>query len=250
MIRGLYASAMGMLALMNKQDVISNNLANINTTGFKKDYISITSFPEALVYAQERRGDANYTQKSVGLLSSGVGIGGTGFIISNGALRQTGGTFDLALTGEGFFTVLTPSGERYTRDGSFTKDGFDRLVDQEGNLVLGENGAITITGSEVHVDEVGRVYVDGAYTDTLKIRNFSKGELEKVGSNTFKAFASGQRPTGFVIRQGYLEGSNVNATDEMVDMIATIRSYEANQRVLKAQDELLGRAVNEVGRVG
>lgn len=250
MIRGLYTAATGMLALMNKQDVIANNLANVNTTGFKKDYVSLTSFPEALVYAQGRQADASYMKTPIGWLSSGVGIANTGFIDSGGTLRQTGGTFDLAITGDGFFAIQTPAGERYTRDGSFTKDSLGRLVNQDGNLVLGENGVVNVRGNDISIDGSGKIYVDGNYVDTLKIRRFSNGELEKNGNNMFIANSSGQRSTDFTIKQGYLEGSNVDATAEMVDMGTTIRSFEANQRVLQAQDDTLGRAVNEVGKVG
>ncbi len=248
MIRGLYASATGMLALMTKQDVIANNIANANTTGFKRDYASITSFPEALIYAQERSADAHYTQSSVGSLSMGVGIGRTGFINTDGVLRQTGAKLDIALSGDGLFAIQTPSGEMYTRNGNFTKDGYGRITDQDGHLVLGEKGTIRITGNEVFVDEAGKVYVDGTYVDTLKTRQFSAGELEKAGSNTFAASSNGTKAS-VIIRQGYLEGSNVDATSEMVDMMAVGRSFEANQRVLKTQDDILGKAVNDVGRV-
>jgi flagellar basal-body rod protein FlgG len=237
-----------MLALMTKQDVIANNLANANTTGFKRDYASITSFPEALIYAQDQQLGAKYTQAPVGMLSSGVGLGRTGFINTDGVLRQTGGKLDLALSGDGLFAIQTPAGEMYTRNGNLTKDSFGRIADQDGHLILGEKGPIRITGNEVFVNEAGKVYVDGAYVDTLKIRQFSQGELEKVGSNTFAASSQGTRASA-IVRQGYLEGSNVDATSEMVDMMVVARSYEANQRVLKTQDEMLGKAVNDVGRI-
>jgi len=249
LIRGLYASATGMLALMDKQDVIANNLANVSTAGFKKDYASIQSFPEALVFAQERQSGSRYTQKPVGLLSSGASISEIGFINSNGSLKQTGGKYDVALVSDGFFAVQTPSGEMYTRNGNFAMDSLGRLIDQNGNLVLGEKGPIIVNGNELSVEESGDVYVDGVLADTLKVRSFSKGELEKAGSNLFKANAQGVRSGDVTIRQGYLEGSNVDATSEMVEMIATMRSFEANQRILKAQDEILGRAVNDVGRI-
>lgn len=248
MIRGLYASATGMLALMTKQDVIANNIANANTTGFKRDYASITSFPQALIYAQDRQADAAYAQAPVGFLSSGVGISKTGFINTSGVLRQTGGTLDLALVGDGFFAIQTPAGEMYTRNGNLAKDSFGRITDQDGHLVLGEKGPIRITGDKVSINETGKIYVDGAYVDTLKIRQFSQGELEKAGSNTFAASSNGTQASA-IVRQGYLEGSNVDATTEMVDMMAIARSFEANQRVLKSQDEMLGKAVNEVGRL-
>src|SRR3990172_7178883 len=140
MIRGLYSSALGMLALTNKQDVIANNLANANTAGFKKDYISIVSFPEAIVNASERYGTSTYQQTPIGFLSSGVGIGQTGFISSSGVIRQTSSSLDLALSGDGFFAVQTPQGEMYTRNGNFAKDNLGRLTTQDGLLVLGENG--------------------------------------------------------------------------------------------------------------
>ncbi|MBS3908394.1 MAG: flagellar hook-basal body complex protein [Actinobacteria bacterium] len=248
MIRGLYASATGMLALMNKQDVISNNLANVNTTGFKRDYASITSFPEALVYASEKRVGTQAAQAPLGRLSTGVGIGETGFINTDAPLRHTGSMFDVALSGNGLFAVGTQAGERYTRNGSFGIDGLSRLVDQDGNLVLGEDGAIAIDGDKVFIDETGNIYVDDTFVDKLKIRYFDADELEKAGSNLFISQTEGKASEARV-RQKYLEGSNVDVTIEMVDMITTVRSFEANQKILKSQDEILGRAVNDVGRL-
>lgn len=248
MIRGLYASATGMLTLMNKQDVIANNLANSNTTGYKRDYMTIASFPEALVYASEGQTGSSHTQAPIGLLGPGVGIGGTGFINSDGSLRQTGGSFDLALSGDGFFAIKTPAGEMYTRNGNFGLDGLGRLVNQDGYLVLGEGGPIKIEGDDVAIDDLGSVQVDGAYVDTLKIRKFNEDGLQKAGSNTFKASSQGET-ADIVVKQGYLEASNVDVVSEMVEMITTVRSFEANQRILKSQDEMLGRAVNDVGRI-
>ncbi|MDP2210738.1 MAG: flagellar hook-basal body complex protein [Candidatus Aquicultor sp.] len=248
MIRGLYTSATGMLALMNKQDVISNNLANINTTGFKRDYASITSFPDALVYASEKSVGTQAAQTPIGWLSTGVGIGQTGFINTDAPLRHTGSMLDVALSGNGLFAVGTQAGERYTRNGSFGIDGLSRLVDQDGNLVLGENGAIAINGDEVFIDETGNIYVDDTFIDKLKIRHFEADELEKAGSNLFISQSEGKASEARV-RQKYLEGSNVDVTIEMVDMITTVRSFEANQKILKSQDEILGRAVNDVGRL-
>lgn len=248
MIRGLYASATGMLALMNKQDVISNNLANINTTGFKRDYASITSFPDALVYASEKSVGTPAVQTPLGWLSTGVGIGQTGFINTDAPLRHTGSMYDVALSGNGLFAVGTQAGERYTRNGNFGIDGLSRLVDQDGNLVLGENGSIAINGDEVFIDEIGNIYADDTYVDRLKIRDFDADELEKAGSNLFISQTEGKASEARV-RQKYLEGSNVDVTIEMVDMITTVRSFEANQKILKSQDEILGRAVNDVGRL-
>lgn len=249
MIRGLYGAATGMMALMNKQDVISNNLANVNTPGFKKDYASIESFPEMLVYESERQSSENTDYRIVGKMGFGVGIGQTGFVMSNGVLRNTNAPLDLALSGGGFFSVQTAEGERYTRNGSFSKDAYGRLVDSDGNLVLGENGSISANGKDILVDTNGRIQVDGQYVDTLKIRSFPRNALTKVGANLFSASTGGVVSEDLSIRQGYLEASNVDSTGEMVDMVQTIRAYEINQKILKTQDEILGRAVNEVGRV-
>jgi flagellar basal-body rod protein FlgG len=226
-----------MLALISKQDVIANNLANVNTTGFKRDYASLRSFSEELVYAMEGRPDSGYSQTPIGTLSSGVGIGETGFINTN------------ALSGDGFFAVSTPTGERYTRNGNFNVDGLGRLVDQDGNFVLGESGPVAIDGNDVVIDEMGRVFVDTVQVDTLRIRGFDSDELRKVGDNLFVASTQG-RTADAVVKQRYLEGSNVDVVGEMVEMMATSRSFEANQRILKSQDEMLGRAVNDVGRIG
>lgn len=248
MIRGLYASATGMLTLMNKQEVIANNLANVNTTGFKQDYAQITSFHDALVYEMGARGESSVPRGSIGQLSTAVGIGEKEFVSKDGELRQTGASLDIALRGDGFFTIKTSVGEVYTRNGSFTKNGRGMLVDQAGNLVLGEKGPIELSGKEVMIESSGKVLVDGEYVDNLKIRRFDKGGLIKIENNVFSASSKGKPANGVSIKQGYLEESNVDLPRETVDMLITARSYEANQRVLKVHDELLGRVINDVGR--
>jgi flagellar basal-body rod protein FlgG len=234
---------------MNKQNVISNNLANVNTPGFKKDYASIVSFPETLVYASESQSPSNTGYGLVGKMGFGVGIGQTGYIMSNGVLRSTGNPLNVALSGNGFFAVKTDEGERYTRNGSFSKDAYGRLADSEGNLVLGEKGTISVNGKEVSIDVSGRIKVDGKYVDTLKVRSFDRGALTKIGGNLFSASAAGAVTKDLSINQGYLEESNVDSSEEMVEMVQVLRTYETNQKVLKTQDEILSKAVNEVGRV-
>lgn len=248
MIRGLYASATGMLVLMNKQEVIANNLANANTTGFKQDYAQITSFHDALLYETSLIDGSSGSPAPIGQLSTAVGVGEKGFISKDGELRQTGASFDIALRGDGFFAIQTPVGEVYTRNGGFSKNGRGMLVDQAGNLVLGEKGPIEVSGKEIMIENSGKVLVDRKPVDTLKIRRFDKGELIKIENNVFSASSKGKPATGVSVKQGYLEESNVDLPRETVDMLITARSYEANQRVLKVQDELLGRVINDVGR--
>lgn len=249
MIRGLYTSTTGMLALMNKQDVIASNLANVNTTGYKKDHASILSFSEVLINASGGKSTSGRAQ-AVGSMSLGAEMGEVNFVNTGGPLINTGGAFDIAIAGDGFMAIQTPAGEMYTRNGNLTRDSMGRLMDQDGHLVLGENGPIVIDGDRVSIDETGAIYVDEKYVDTIKIRRFAEGGIQKIGSNMFAASSAGMPADGTIVQQGYLEGSNVEPSSEMVEMIAAVRSFEANQRVLKTHDELLGKAVNDVGRLG
>ncbi|MDI6799685.1 MAG: flagellar hook-basal body protein [Actinomycetota bacterium] len=261
MIRGLYASALGMLAQMNKNDVIANNLANVNTNGYKRDAASVVSFSLAPIKSVEGSAPSAQTP-SVGYLGMGVGLGKTVFDPTQGALRQTGGELDFAISGEAFFTVQTPSGNMYTRNGSFSLDSTGQLVDGNGYLVLGQDGPIKIEGSEVVADLLGNIYVDGVKKDTFKIVAVEKAEGEgqakalktqdvfkKEGNGLFSAASEPAAATGFQVVQGTVETSNVDLAREMTEMIATFRAYEANQQAISSHNETLGKAVNEVGRL-
>jgi len=253
MVRGLYAAATGMLAEMSKHDVIANNLANINTVGFKEDTLTFESFPLVLVKAME--GNKINNTSSIGYLGTGVGISETVFDNSQGALKETGNKLDFALTGDGFFVLSTPGGEMYTRNGSFTLDTQGRLVDAHGYFVLGQNGAIQVDGDEVSVDKNGDMVVDGEQMDSLRIVKFDQPEetLRKVGENLFQVSEGTvvvpQAADNVAVSQGFVEASNVNVAKEMIEMMISLRAYEANQKAIHSQDEMLGKAVNEVGRL-
>jgi len=253
MFKGLSIAASGMLAEMEKQTLIANNLANVDTAGYKKDVAASQSFPSLLMYAVEGGSGGGHTlenRQPIGLLGTGVEVAETSVDLGQGALKQTENELDFALMGDGFFVLSTPGGERYTRNGSFTLDAQGRLVNQQGYPVQGEGGAIEIGGGEIQVDGSGNIIVDGQVVDSFKLVSFSGPEvLQKVGQNLFSATASGSSASGVQVKQGYLEASNVNAVQEMVEMIVALRAYEANQRIVKSEDQMLDKAVNDVGRL-
>ena len=169
---------------------------------------------------------------------------------SQGHLIETSNPLDIVIKGEGFFQVMTPVGVRYTRDGSFNIDSVRALVTREGYRVQGENGPIILPSlGEVRVDSQGVVQVDGEILDRLSIVSFPEDALlEKQGGNLYSSDVAPQASDSEVI-QGALEGSNLNVVSEMVDLIAAFRSYEASQKVLRANDETLGKAVNDIARI-
>jgi len=249
MIRGLYVAADGMLAQTIKQDVLAGNLANVSTSGYRKDTSAIHGFrsvlsDEAAAIAAEYPTELEWQEP----LFLGV-TARTDF--SSGTLEATGDPCDLALEGEGFFAVETPTGTAYTRAGAFslTQDG--DLVTSQGCAVLGEDGPIQIAGDSFEVASDGRVTVDGQTVDRLKVVTFADPSvLQKAGAGLFTAPADAEASDSeAAVRQGFLEGSNVNAVEQMVAMITGLRAFEANQRAIAAQDETLKQAVTELGRV-
>lgn len=257
MIRGLYTSGWSMLANTRKMDVITNNLANVNTTAYKKDGVVFESFPELLT---QRIKDTN-GNAAIGNMSLGSDVGEIHTYNTPGQMLKTGSNLDMALsdtdTGTSYFAVgVTQANgniqEYYTRDGAFALDSTGRLVNKDGNLVLGQNGAITLTGEDFNITRDGKVFQNGTQIDTLKLVTFTNPDtLRKVGNNLVNTTAQSVQ-AGFTgeVKQGYLEQSNVNVVKEMVDMISVSRAYEASQKALQAQDGTLEKAVNEVGKIG
>ncbi|HYF84398.1 MAG TPA: flagellar hook-basal body protein [Clostridia bacterium] len=349
MIRGLYISASSAAAETKRIDVIANNIANVNTTGFKKDVMVTDNFPEILISKINGRIDkdllgrgasgagissgnngetysantpsgffnvetpqgisrsksiafrvneegylvtpqGNYILGQNGRINTGgaavtvdaagqVLAGGTAIDrlkVSNplntlgqlsygirssevrtnfeqGSVYSTGNSFDLALSGKGFFCVETPEGERYTRSGDFTKDSESYLVTKEGYKVLGEAGYIKIEGSNMTVNEKGEVYSDSQLADKLKLVDFNDYEVLRKEGNGLLGIADDieAEPVAIagMVQQSFLEGSNVNSVKEMVNMLTMMRTYEANQKMIKIHDELIGKAVNEIARL-
>ncbi|MFH1564011.1 MAG: flagellar basal-body rod protein FlgF [Nitrospirota bacterium] len=267
MIRGLYTGTMGMLAQWTDLDVVANNMANIDTAGYKKDETIFMPFDQILIH----RLNDNYTitpkgpidkRPEVGQLGTGVGISEIATLYSQGPIQKTDNKFDLAISGNGFFTVEGPQNKIfYTRNGTFTLDAQGYLVTQDGYKVMGSKGYIQIAQKNFTVAENGMVlgsesadWKSPQEIDLLKIVNFKdKRGLQKVGNSLFEATEYAGEPeilTQPKILQGYLEKSNVNPIEEMVKMIEVQRIYEINQRTVTAFDDTLKTAVTEVGRVG
>ncbi|PRX35750.1 flagellar basal-body rod protein FlgG [Orenia metallireducens] len=246
MIRGLYTATAGMENALIKNNTISNNLANINTTGYKKQTTIEKSFSNKLLNKIYN----NVT--TIGKVGTGVGVDRISNDFDEGAFTETENTFDWAIKGDGFFAVQTPQGIRYTRNGNFTVNNQGQVVTQNGHLVMGEGGILQIpSGTKVNID-ANNLVVDGRVLGRIQIVSFAnKSGLIKEGDTLFRRgpeVGGTFRATGEVV-QGYLEDSNVNAIQEMVRMIDNSRLYEADQKVIQAHNDTLGKAVNDVGKV-
>lgn len=246
LIKGLYTSAMSLSVLTRQQEVTANNLVNANTPGYKKDVLVSGSFPEMLLYKLNDPDD-NGQPSAVGGISMGVRVEEVYTDHTTGCRRVSENAWALAVADEGYFTLNTPQGERYTRNGEFGVDSAGRVVSTEGYPLMGQKGEIIVKGSDFQIDREGRVHSGGSEVDRLKIVNFST-PLTKEGSSLFRGEAPNvvENPQVF---QGFVEESNVAPIGEMINMIQVMRAYEANQKVVQTIDTTLDKAVNEVGRV-
>lgn len=261
MIRGLYIAASSAISESKRIDVISNNIANVNTSGFKKDTMLTTSFQDVLMKRIGPRDGSELMSKTpmpgvvanIGKFNYGVHVDQVFTNFEQGSLSQSSNPLDLALQGKGFFTVETPEGQRYTRDGEFTLDAEGYLTTKEGYKVLGQNGPIKLEGKTITINESGKVFSDENEIDTLKLVDFNDYKsLRKEGDGLFYDISNDQGnviEAKGTVQQGFTEGSNVNSVKQMVEMITALRTYEANQKIIKTHDELLGKAVNEIARV-
>ena len=256
MIRSLWIARTGLDAQQTQLDVISNNLANVSTTGFKRSRAVF----EDLLYQTLRQPGAQSTQQTQ--ISSGLQIGtgvrpvATERIHTQGNLQQTGNSLDVAIQGEGFFQIQLPDGTTaYTRDGSFQLDNQGQIVTASGyplspaivlpndtlSMTIGKDGTVSVQQSgQVAPTQVG----------TIQLATFvNPGGLQSAGENLFLETASSGTPTANtpgsngagVLNQNYVETSNVNVAEELVQMITTQRAYELNSRAIQTSDQMLGR---------
>lgn len=257
MIVGMYTSASGMLAEGHRHEAIANNLANVSTTGFKRDTTLIRSHPVQMLH--------RLSDQMIGIggqwadMVPAIGARGQGAIIESiqpdftqGTLLETFNATDVAIQGEGFFMVDTVHGRRYTRQGNFALDGRGRLVTQNGDPVLTTVGNPVVVGRrKLEIMGDGSLQLDGVAAGRLAVvLPQDRGMVFKEGAGMYASAAGARfRPaTGATVAQGRLERANVNAVTEMVEMLEALRSYEANQRAIVAQDETLNTLITQVGR--
>ena len=250
MIRGIYAAASGMMTMLSRAQIIANNLSNVSTPGFKADVLRVRSFHQTL----QARLFAGGAVMPIGPMGAGVVSEGITTLHTQGQLQQTTKQEDVALQGPGFFQIQTPSGIRYTRDGAFQRDGNGTLVTPEGFPILGLNGPITVGTADYRINRDGTVLVGTTPIDQLALVAFERpDDLRKVGDSTFEIAGPpipvAEPATDTVVLQGFLELSNVDAAQATADLMVAQRAYEANQRALGLQDQILGRAVNDIGRL-
>lgn len=262
MIEGLYIAASGGTKQLKKLDTMSNNIANINTQGFKKDMLIYEE--KTASTSQSNRFGSEIPGRNFGAsLDSAVSyvqVTQSQTDFSQGALIKTDNPLDLALDGPGFFAVNTPGGVRYTRSGNFHLDGLGQLVDQKGNVIMTRNEepvVIPFGTEQVTIDQEGTVFggsdINQDVLGQLKIVTFDNLQsLKKEGKGLYRA-------TDFLdqeiqvedakILQGYAENSNANVIEEMTKMIETVRQLEAYQKIIQSIDEADEQSVNNIGRV-
>jgi len=215
----------GTLRLEKTFDIIANRLANVGTVGFKAEGFTFDELLQARMRIDLSQGD-NLT---------------------------TGNPLDIAISGEGFFKVQTPQGDRYTRNGTFTIDKDKYLVTQDGHRVLGESGPVILEGQRISINNEGDIDVDGSQVGKLKIVTFATPEKLKKEGASFLSYtgntADERSPDRVSVQQGALEQSNVSVVTEMKNMIEATRNYESVQKIIQTYDEMDGKAVSEVGMV-
>ena len=270
-VRGLESAAKGMVALMDMNDRIANNLANVNTVGFKKGELRFKDVMESAVYSQEGSILRNDTSRYLGTLSMGSESYQYVHDFSQGALDKTGNTYDLAIEGDGFFKIQDNEGNvSYTRNGSFVVNSDEYLVTKQGEYVLDIDSrrirmvpdnwdpALMRDRMEIVIGEQGNIELN-SYTQkipmqTIGIFDFSdKEDLFEIGDTRFVPMDKENNPElrseKFTVQQGMLELSNSNVIKEMINTIQTSRNYESLTKVVSTNNELLRTAVS-VGRIG
>ncbi|MCL2220306.1 MAG: flagellar basal-body rod protein FlgF [Chitinispirillia bacterium] len=243
MIQGIYTASTSMAALAQKQEQIANNLANANSTGFKQSGLFTAAYQE--YYKDDT--DRVFANRDFKVDEVFIDF-------TEGTMRSTGNDLDMMIKGTGFFKIMADDGVRYTRNGNFSINDQGLLVMSDGSKVMGTEGFIRVEPNEkITITEMGEVIQSGYSKGFIKIVDFEKPyELRRCGNSRFAPInveAVEHQSAGFVIRQGYLEGSNVDMIRNMVNMISAHRNYESSQKALHSQDETLDKAVNQVANI-
>ena len=250
MFQGFYNLSSQMLTQNRNLNVISNNMANVSTAGFKSDTLITSNFRNEIV---SRIGNKDKSPVAVGEMSDIRSVVSTVTDYSNCGYLPSESAFDMALTGNGFFVVQTPEGEVYTRDGSFSLDEEGYLVLPSIGRVMGENGPIAFDTDQFRVTPDGSIYrlEDDSLMGRLQVVDFPDYELDllKSGNNVFTSVGAAPQPVQPQIQWKDLESSNVNAVEEMTSMMSSQRALQSAAQVLKMYDQLTGKIVSQLGPV-
>ncbi|HWR67694.1 MAG TPA: flagellar basal-body rod protein FlgF [Desulfomonilia bacterium] len=246
MDQGIYTAAAGAIAMEDRLNIISNNIANLNTTGFKKDQMSFEQYMKQLDTSSLYPGQYRTVPIDVVAVSSSIDL-------SAGAPVKTGNVLDIAVMGDGFFVVNTDKGTRYTRAGSFQLSTENTIITPQGYRVQGNGGDITIDPdkSDIVIDSTGKITQDQDELSTLQIVKIPPEALERQGNNLFsvKEGVMPQPVETVSLVQGSLEKANVEPISEMVEMIAASRAYESFQKVIRAANDAYSYSMRNVGTV-
>lgn len=244
MDQGIYTAASGAIAMEQRLTIISNNLANVNTVGFKKDGIAFDEFSRLLdtegLYPGQYRN-----------IPEDVVIGDSYIDASQGSYRKTGNTLDVAIMDDGFFVVNTEDGPRYTRAGAFQVSSDGMLTTQQGYTVQGEGGDIALQAGNVQIDAKGTVSQGGNDIDVLQVVDIPSEYLVRDRNGLFDV-KEGFAPEAIelpVISQGSIETSNVDPIKEMVGLITTQRAYDSYQKVIRSFSDTYNLSIRDVGQV-
>jgi flagellar basal-body rod protein FlgF len=241
MDNSLLVSISQQLAAYQSMDVIANNIANVSTPGYRREE---PTFQEYLAQVPAGEGDSG-TQTLSFVQDTGIARD-----MSEGPQQTTGGQFDVSLHGKGFFVVQTPSGPRYTRNGHFGLDTNGQIVDDSGNAVQGDGGAININpdDGDIHIGADGTLSGKNGQIAKLKVMTFTnEAALQKVGQNMFSATETPNQAVDFKVTQGTLEGSNVQPVVEISRMIDVMRAYQATATMTQSQQDLMRQAIDKLG---
>ena len=247
MIRSLYASVSSMITLENQQNTVVNNMTNANTTGFKSDSLITKSFDEVYI--------ANKESGVIGSLSLGAEIDTVNTSFTQGDFKKTDDNSDFAINGRGFFVIKQGNEYLYTRDGDFSVGTDGTLITSNGDQVMGINQntgsieAIFVGNNEYKLNGNNLLNIDGLTNYEILTADFEDySNLEKAGANYYRG-ADAIMNSVVNVEQGYLEQSNVNITDEMVNLMTTLRNFESSQSIFKMIDTTLDIAANNLGKV-
>jgi len=243
---GLTISEMSMLNDQARLTVISHNLTNVNTTGYKQQVVKTQSFNDVMNVTQSRQlNNSINNQLRVQLPSIETVVDS-----NSGAMKFTGDPLNVALNENYFMVVKTVRGEAYTRQGDLHMDGQGRLTTSIGLPVMGGGGEIRLTSDKPVIDQKGQIYIDEEFVDELKLVKFPSGtEIIPIGNSLYQTKLSVAKVVTEenMLRQGYIEASNVNMTAEMIRMIEVTRHFESMQQVIKGYDNMMDNAINVIG---